>query len=47
MFDGNAFFHPQLLDEPLIFVQVALAKEIPAAIGTLLASLMGRVPTAE
>ena len=32
-----AFFHPQLLDEPLIFVQVALAKEIPAAIGTLLA----------
>ena len=24
-----AFFHPQLLDEPLIFVQVALAKEIP------------------
>jgi malonyl-CoA decarboxylase len=32
-----AFFHPQLLDEPLIFVQVALAKEIPAAIETLLA----------
>jgi len=32
-----AFFHPQLVDEPLIFVQVALATEIPAAIGTLLA----------
>lgn len=25
-----AFFHPQLVDEPLIFVEVALAKEIPA-----------------
>jgi len=32
-----AFFHPQLLDDPLIFVQVALDKEIPATIGTLLA----------
>jgi malonyl-CoA decarboxylase len=32
-----AFFHPQLVDEPLIFVQVALSKEIPSAIGTLLA----------
>ena len=30
------FFHPQLVDEPLIFVEVALAKEIPAAIGPLL-----------
>jgi malonyl-CoA decarboxylase len=31
-----AFFHPQLIDEPLIFVEVALTKEIPAAIGPLL-----------
>ena len=30
------FFHPQLVDEPLIFVEVALTKEIPAAIGPLL-----------
>ncbi|MCP3379840.1 MULTISPECIES: malonyl-CoA decarboxylase domain-containing protein [unclassified Bradyrhizobium] len=31
-----AFFHPQLADEPLIFVEVALTKEIPGAIGPLL-----------
>jgi len=31
-----AFFHPQLVDEPLIFVEVALTREIPAAIGPLL-----------
>ena len=31
-----AFFHPQLIDEPLIFVEVALTKEIPGAIGPLL-----------
>ena len=31
-----AFFHPQLADEPLVFVQVALTKEIPEAIGPLL-----------
>ena len=30
------FFHPQLVDEPLIFVEVALTKEIPDAIGPLL-----------
>ncbi|GEO16944.1 malonyl-CoA decarboxylase [Microvirga aerophila] len=30
------FFHPQLVDEPLIFVEVALTKEIPGAIGQLL-----------
>jgi len=30
------FFHPQLVDEPLIFVEVALTKEIPAAVGPLL-----------
>ncbi|WP_163269394.1 malonyl-CoA decarboxylase [Chelativorans alearense] len=32
-----AFFHPQLIDEPLIFVEVALTSEIPAAIAPLLA----------
>lgn len=31
-----AFFHPQLVDEPLIFVEVALTREIPDAIGPLL-----------
>jgi len=30
-----AFFHPQLPDAPLIFVEVALLQEIPAAIGPL------------
>lgn len=30
------FFHPQLVDEPLIFVEVALTKDIPDAIGPLL-----------
>jgi malonyl-CoA decarboxylase len=32
-----AFFHPQLVDEPLIFVEVALTAAIPGAIGELLA----------
>jgi malonyl-CoA decarboxylase len=31
-----AFFHPSLIDEPLIFVEVALMDEIPAAIGPVL-----------
>jgi malonyl-CoA decarboxylase len=31
-----SFFHPQLVDEPLIFVEVALTQEIPGAIGPLL-----------
>ena len=31
-----AFFHPQLIDEPLIFVEVALTTEIPDAIAPLL-----------
>jgi malonyl-CoA decarboxylase len=30
------FFHPQLVDEPLIFVEVALTKGIPGAIAPLL-----------
>jgi malonyl-CoA decarboxylase len=32
-----AFFHPQLADEPLIFVEVALCDEIPKAIEDVLA----------
>ena len=31
-----AFFHPQLIDDPLIFVEVALTKEAPSAIAYLL-----------
>jgi malonyl-CoA decarboxylase len=31
-----AFFHPQLKDEPLIFVEVALLPEMPAAIAPLI-----------
>jgi malonyl-CoA decarboxylase len=32
-----AFFHPALVDEPLIFVEVALMREIPGSIQDLLA----------
>src|SRR5207248_10313091 len=31
-----AFFHPALIDDPLIFVEVALTKEVPPAIGPIL-----------
>jgi malonyl-CoA decarboxylase len=37
-----AFFHPAMIDEPLIFVEVALTREIPDAIGPILAA--GRTP---
>ena len=33
-----AFFHPQLNDEPLVFVEVALTKTIPPTIGPLLST---------
>jgi malonyl-CoA decarboxylase len=33
-----AFFHPALVDEPLIFVEVALSRNIPDAIAPILAS---------
>jgi malonyl-CoA decarboxylase len=33
-----AFFHPALVDEPLIFVEVALEREMPGAIAPILAS---------
>jgi malonyl-CoA decarboxylase len=31
-----AFFHPQLVDEPLIFVEIALTTDIPSAVAPLL-----------
>src|SRR6202011_4560512 len=33
-----AFFHPALVDEPLIFVEVALTRDIPGAIAPILAA---------
>lgn len=39
-----AFFHPQLNDEPLIFVEVALTEAIPTAIAPLLAAERELVP---
>jgi malonyl-CoA decarboxylase len=39
-----AFFHPALVDEPLIFVEVALTEQIPGAIAPLLAEDRQLVP---
>jgi malonyl-CoA decarboxylase len=39
-----AFFHPALVDEPLIFVEVALTESIPGAIAPLLAKGRQLVP---
>ena len=39
-----AFFHPRMPDEPLIFVQVALTKEVPGNISDLLAADREEVP---
>jgi malonyl-CoA decarboxylase len=39
-----AFFHPALVDEPLIFVEVALTESIPGAIAPLLAADRPSVP---
>ena len=41
-----AFFHPALVDEPLIFVEVALSAEIPAAVQPLLAEERPLTPPA-
>jgi malonyl-CoA decarboxylase len=41
------FFHPQLIDEPLIFVEVALTKEIPASIAPLLDLAREPIPETE
>lgn len=38
-----AFFHPALTDEPLIFVEVALTKEIPESINSILEDKGGGV----
>src|SRR3982074_3438596 len=40
-----AFFHPALVDEPLIFVEVALTEQIPGAIAPLLAKDRELVPS--
>ena len=44
-----AFFHPSLIDEPLVFVEVALTREMPYAIGQVLeeprAESVGKPPT--
>src|SRR5205085_10418696 len=42
-----AFFHPQLIDEPLIFVEVALTGEIPSAVGPLLDKSRQAIETRE
>ena len=39
-----AYFHPALLDEPLIFVEVALTRDIPAAIAPILAEEREPIP---
>jgi malonyl-CoA decarboxylase len=38
-----AFFHPALVDEPLIFVEVALTRGIPAAIDPILSGKRERI----
>ena len=43
-----AFFHPSLVDEPVIFVEVALTEDMPAAIGPVLearGAATSKVPT--
>jgi malonyl-CoA decarboxylase len=42
-----AFFHPALVDEPLIFVEVALMREKPAAIEPILAGNRAALPADE
>lgn len=42
-----AFFHPALVDDLLIFVEVALTKEIPGAIGPLLAEERAEIKAEE
>ncbi|MDD9889982.1 MAG: malonyl-CoA decarboxylase [Gammaproteobacteria bacterium] len=40
-----AFFHPALVDEPLIFVQVALTNEIPGSINSILENEASKDPS--
>jgi malonyl-CoA decarboxylase len=42
-----AFFHPQLADDPLIFVEVALTRHMPAAISEVLTDGRETVPAGE
>ncbi|MXN65816.1 MCD, Malonyl-CoA decarboxylase MCD [Stappia sp. GBMRC 2046] len=42
-----AFFHPALVDDPLIFVEVALTREIPAAIPPILAEERAEISAEE
>lgn len=42
-----AFFHPQLPDDPLIFVEVALTREMPGSIGSLLGESRAHLPVDE
>lgn len=42
-----AFFHPQMTDEPLIFVEVALTRDIPDSIAPLLAPDRQAISTTE
>ena len=42
-----AFFHPALVDEPLIFVEVALTSEMPGAVQPLLAEKRTLTPLAK
>lgn len=42
-----AFFHPQLIDEPLIFVEVALTRDIPSNIAELLREDRTPIPAGE
>ena len=42
-----AFFHPQLVDEPLIFVEVALTRDTPSAVAPLLALDRQPIPAEE
>ena len=41
------FFHPQLADEPLIFVEVALTRDMPDKVGPLLDLTRQPIPAAE
>ena len=42
-----AFFHPSLVDEPLIFVEVALTREIPDSIRQVLEERKGEAGAAD
>jgi len=39
-----AFFHPSLVDEPLVFVEVALTRDVPEAINEVLDEAQGDAP---